>query len=114
MSSIIKRICLILIGSLLPFGCIIQNPSPDGCTVKTITVEEIHERGVKDVVFTDTEGQTYYINRGLEQGLQLASLQEDVLDKNVTLHLANVIYGTTAHIAQLAVDGQVIYTEFDE
>ena len=108
MSSIIKRIILVLAGSLIPFGCIIQNPSPESCTVKTITIERIHKGGVKDVVFTDSEGETYYINRGLENGLQLAVLEEDVLDKNVTLHLANVIYGTTAHIAQLALDGKVL------
>jgi len=114
MSSIIKRIFLILLCSLLPFGCIIERPSPEGCTLKEVQVKRVYEGGVKDVVFADDSGETYYINRGLENGLQLAELEDLVVDKNVTLHLANVIYGTTAHIAQLAVDGQVIYTEFDE
>lgn len=114
MSSIIKRIVLVLILSLLPFGCIIQNPSPDGCEVKTITVERIYEGGVKDVVFQEANGDFYYINRGLENGLDLASLEEEVLHKNVTLHLAKVIYGTSNHIAQLAIGDQVIYTEFRE
>lgn len=114
MSSIISRLLLVLPISLLFFGFIIQDPKPQACTIKTIQVQKIHESGTKDIVLLDTEGGSYYINRGLERGLQLTCLAKEVVDKSITLHLANVLYGSTAHIAQITVNSQVIYTEFEQ
>ncbi len=93
-------------------GLIIQNPNPEDCQLKEMTVSKIYEGGVKDIVFANDKGDFYYINRGLEQGLTLAELEEKVLNKKVTLHLANTILGTSNHIAQLAVENDVIFTEF--
>lgn len=112
MSSIIKHILGVLIISLLPFGRIIQNPSPDSCRVDTIRVERIYEGGLNDVVSQEANGDFFYINPSVENGLYLATLEEEVLHKNITLHLAKVIYGTGNLIAQLAIDDQGIYTEF--
>ena len=94
-------------------SCIIQNPKPEECEVKSFTVTEITEGGVKDVVFHDATSDFYYINRGLEQGLNLDSLKTKVLNKTVTLHLAKVLGGRTSnHISQLALGDEIIYTEF--
>ena len=78
-----------------------------------VVVEAISEGTSYDIMFTATNGDFYYINRGLEQGLELEQLQDQILNKKVNLHLAKTIAGTSNHIAQLAVDGEVIYTEFD-
>jgi len=93
-------------------GSIIQNPSPEDCQLKEMTVSKIYEGGVKDIVFANANGDFYYINRGLERGLTLAEMEEKVLNKKVTLHLANTVMGTSNHIAQLAVENDVIFTEF--
>ena len=63
------------------------------------------ERGTLGIVFYDNKGDRFYINSGLEQGLNLDSLNANVLNKSVTLHLAKVLDGmtTSQHIAQLAV-----------
>ena len=93
-------------------GIIIQNPNPEDCLRKELTVSSIYEGGVKDIVFANANGDFYYINRGLERGLTLAEMEEKVLNKKVTLHLANTLIGTSRHIAQLAVENEVVFTEF--
>jgi len=93
-------------------GVIIQNPSPEDCETKELMVARIYEGGVKDIVFSDASGDFYYINRGLEQGLTLEEMEAKVLNKKVTLHLANTLIGTSNHITQLAVDTEVIFTEY--
>lgn len=93
-------------------SCIIQNPQPEDCEIKEITVSQIYEGGVKDIVFAEANGDFYYINRGLEQGLSLADLKQKVLNKKVTLHLAKTMMGTSEHISQLAIESEIIFTEF--
>ena len=118
-----KKILLILaivvplgIGAsyLLLNSIIIQNPKPSECEVRELVVASIYEGGVKDIVFANEDGDFYYINRGLERGYTLEGLQEQVLNKKATLHLAKVLNGKTInHIAQLAIDGEVLFTEFN-
>lgn len=110
-----NRIFLALLAiSLLVTSCIIQNPKPEECEVMTITVSRVYEGGVKDIVFANASGDFYYINRGLEQGLTIEGMEKKVLHKEVTVHLAKVLFGsTTNHIAQLAVEDEVVFTEFD-
>ena len=100
--------------SLLLTSCIIQNPKPEDCEIKTIVVHNIYEGGVKDIVFAEASGDFYYINRGLEQGLTLEGMREQVLNKKVTLHLAKVLGGVTSeHISQMALNDEIIFTEFN-
>lgn len=94
-------------------GVIIQNPKPENCEIKEIFVSKIYEGGVKDIAFNNSDGGIFYINRGLEQGLTIEGMEEKVLNKKVTLHLAKTITRTTGHISQLAIGNKVIYTEFD-
>lgn len=114
MNSTIKRIALGFFLILLFTSCIIQNPKPEDCEVKEVIIVNIYEGGVKDIVFAEENGDFYYINRGLEQGHTLDEMKEKVLNKKVTLHLAKVMTGRTSnHIAQLSVNGDVIFTEFN-
>ena len=104
---------LILLAITLSFqSCLIRNPKPEDCSVKQITVSKIAEGSSYDIVFHNDNNDSYYINRGLERGLNLDSLNAKVLNKTVTLHLANVFYGASGHIAQLAIDDEIIFTEF--
>lgn len=100
---------------LLVYSCIIQNPKPEECEVVTATISKIVEGSTYDIVFVDRGGDRYYINRGLEQGLNLQDLNATVLNKTVTLHLAKVLGGavTSEHIAQLAIGDNIIFTEFE-
>jgi len=113
MNSIIKKLGLLLILSLVCVSCIISNPKLEECEVKEIVVTKIYEGGVKDIVIDNTENHLFYINRGLEQGLKIEDLQKHIINKKATLHLANSLVGTSRHIAQLKVGDSIFYTEFN-
>jgi hypothetical protein len=94
-------------------SCVINNPKLEDCDIRIEKIVKITEGASNDIVFTDEGGDHYYINRGLEHGLNLDSLNAIVLNKTVTLHLPKVFFGTSEHIAQLSVNGNIIFTEFD-
>lgn len=99
---------------LLVRSCIIENPEPQDTTIITTTITNITEDQSFDIVFHSSDGNKYYINRGLELGLNLETLNTDVLNKTVTLHLANVLGDIASkHISQLAIGNTIIYTEFE-
>ena len=67
-------------------------------------ITKITEGPSYDIVFHDDGTDYFYINRGLEHGLNLDSLNAKVLNKTVTLHLAKIMGGITSeHISQLVV-----------
>ena len=109
-----KHIALITL--LLIFtSCIIDNPKPEECVVEYVKTTKITEGTSNDIVFHDDGTDFYYINRGLERGLNLDSLNTKVLNKRVTLHLPKLLGGTVTseHIAQIAIDDEIIFTEFN-
>ncbi len=93
-------------------SCIIDNPKPDECEVVSVKITKIIEGTSYDIVFYDDDNDFYYVNRGLEHGLNLDTLNSKVLNKTVTLHLPKLILGTSEHIAQLVVENDTIFTEF--
>lgn len=107
-----KASSLLLLLVLLCTSCIIQNPKPENCVIEKAKIIKITKGSLYDIVFHSASDR-YYINRGIEQGLNLDSLNAIVLNKTVTLHLAKVIGGITSeHISQLAIGDEIIYTEF--
>ncbi|WP_299524817.1 hypothetical protein [Winogradskyella sp.] len=111
--STIIGLSLIIACFLLLKSCIIQNPKPEECEVIDVKITRITEGSSYDIVFHDDGTDFYYINRGLERGLNLDSLKTKVLNKTVTLHLAKVMGGITSeHISQMALGDDIIFTEF--
>ncbi len=101
-----------LFGMIAIDDLFIKNPKLEDAATKSVTITKISEGTSNDIVFTDNQGETYYIKRGLKQGLILDSLNVKVLNKTVTLHLTKNIFGSTGHITQLTVDDVIIFTEF--
>ncbi|NNE29337.1 MAG: hypothetical protein HKN16_06860 [Saprospiraceae bacterium] len=107
---------LLFIGALLVF-----RPVPivkeEKALTKLGTVERIYEGGVKDVVFRlEGDPTRYYINRGLENDLNLETLRADLLGKNVTIKYPK--YWTPLdpkncirHLSKLEFEGRVIFNE---
>jgi len=119
MKKIIISLCLIGFGILI-FMCfyalsgnIIKDIKPNECAIEIETIIKISESTSNDIIFSDADGDHYYINRGLERGLNLETLSTSVLNKTVTLHLPKLWLGTSEHIAQLKVSDNVIFTEFN-
>ena len=92
----------------------INKPEPVDCDVLNVKIVQIEEGTSHDIVFKDEDFGSFYINRGLERGLNLDSLKTQVLNKTVTLHLAKIMGGLVPsdHIAQLKVGGDTLFTEF--
>lgn len=103
---------LFVTSTLLFKSCVVNDPKPEDCVIETVKIAKITEGSSFDIVFHDDGTDFYYINRGLERGLILDSLNAKVLNKTVTLHLPKLIFGTSEHIAQLAIDDEIIFTEF--
>lgn len=115
-SQIILIIVFFLIGFLGFKGLkslIIQHPTEASCITQQETITKIIKGTSQDIIFKSATGDTYYINRGLDRGLNLDSLNAKVLNKTVTLHLPKLWLGTSEHIAQLKVNDDIIFTEFN-
>lgn len=111
MNSIIK-INAVLLSCIWLQGCITHPEIEDSERIE-IVVSSITEGASYDIVFHNVDSHFYYINRGLEKGLTLDMLRDSLLNKSVTLHLANTVIGTSNHIAQLSRENRIYYTEFD-
>lgn len=84
------------------------------------TVAHVFEGGENDANFLLEEhsGKMFYINRGLENGLDLENLKTNLLGKKVTLKYPD--YWTpldprnaNKHVCILEHKGQVLYSELD-
>jgi len=80
-------------------------------------VESIHEGGVKDAVFR-LKGQTksYYINRGLENGLDLESLRTKLIGEEVTIKYPKygwpfLFENRVIHLSKLQHGDEVVFNE---
>jgi len=114
MRNFIFTIILIGLSTFMLKSCIIQNPKQDDCVSIDISIKNIYEGTSYDIVFEDTQGDLYYINRGLKYtDLTIEKLNKQILNKKVTLHLPKFLIGTSEHIAQLQVNNIVLYTEFN-
>ncbi len=105
---------LLIIIPVLVYSWVIVNPTPDRCEVIEITASRVYEAGEKDLVIAAPNGDSYYINRGLEQGFTIDGMKKKIKNKKVTLHLPKQLFGavTSKHIAQLTCRNKVIFTEF--
>jgi hypothetical protein len=112
----------ILIGVVLPlFGVLIFRPVPipneKDCLIVEGTVIEITEDGVKDVVFRLAgQNRTFYVNRGLERGLELEKLRAELMDKEITIKYHKYwtpLGNSSKHISKIESSGRTIFTEID-
>lgn len=102
---------LVLFAVLILHSCVINNPTAEDCIKKEIIITKIEEGTSNDIVLFDGKTDYYYINRGIEQGLDISVLREKLLNKKATLHLYKFLLGTSEHISQLEVDNEILYTE---
>lgn len=107
-----QRRIVLLAAIILNFSCVIKNPNPEDCQIITTEITTVFEGPSCDIVFKDSSGDFYYINRGLDRDLNIESLKQSVLNKSVTLHLSKFVIGTSEHIAQLSIEDKVLFAEF--
>jgi len=119
---IIGSIFLGLIGIfLLVFGVPIMNVQMDGCDVVTAEINGINgNTATKDIsVSLKGDHNYYYINRGLEAGLQVAELKDKTLHQTASIHYARhwslLNYERKyRHISRVTVGDEIIYNEIQD
>jgi hypothetical protein len=115
-----KSFYLILALFSLPFlGMVAVNtftvpiPAEKDCLVVRGVVKSIYEAGDKDVVFQlKDQKNTFYINRGLESGLDLQTLKADLLNKEVLIKYPD--HFSSGHISKIEAAGKIIYSELKQ
>jgi hypothetical protein len=94
-------------------------PAEKDCLSLKGTVREVYEGGVNDVVFR-LQGldKEFYINRGLERGLDLKKLRADLTNKEIVIKYPE--YWTPLdpgnslrHISKIECEGMTVFTEID-
>lgn len=99
--------------------CPVPTPPEKDCITIKGTVTHIYEGGVKDVVFVlDGRKETYYINRGLEQGLNLATLKKELEGKEITIKYPDYWSlldpgKSLRHISKIEYMGATVFSEID-
>lgn len=94
-------------------------PAEKDCLVLRGTVTKIYEGGVKDVVIElNGQNQKFYVNRGLERGLNLSELQSKLIGAEIVLkypdHWTPLDPNKSAiHISKIEHEGQTVFTELD-
>lgn len=120
--KILLKSFIILGGLFLIAAMLILRPVPIVQEDRALEVEglvkTIYEGGENDVVFLLEDNQTrYYINRGLEMGLNLESLQKELIGQEVLIkypkywtpldwndeikHLSKLVYGDSVYFNEL-------------
>ena len=88
----------------------------DAITVTGIVVD-IYEAGVKDVVFKlSGDNVTYYVNRGIEQGLNIDSLKRKLVGNQVMLKYPDFRSplgkdNKIRHLSKVEFNNEVIFNE---
>jgi len=64
------------------------------------------------VLFQPDNPNRYYINRGLERGLTMLDLQQQLLGQKIVLWHAQSWQTSGGHITQVKIGGEVVYNEW--
>lgn len=107
----------------LGLGILVVRPVPipdeKDCLRLTGTVSDVYEAGVKDVVFK-LQGldRTFYINRGLEKGLDLTQLRADLTNQEIVIlypkYWTPLDPGNSVrHITKIECNGKTVFSEID-
>jgi hypothetical protein len=117
-----KKVIYIILIIILAFFIIALIPidtSMENSVKVSGTVKSISEGGIRDVVFElENDSNTYYINRGFENGFNLAKAKKDFEGKKIKLFYAKswtlfAPFGTKSkHITHVAVNDSVIFSEW--
>ncbi|MBO3697206.1 hypothetical protein [Roseivirga sp. E12] len=85
-------------------------------TIANGIVSNIYEGGENDIVFKLRESNDmFYINRGLEQGLNIDDLKKRLLGNQITVkypeYWSLLSNGTSHHISKVEYKGEVVFSE---
>jgi hypothetical protein len=110
---------LIFIGAMILLFRPVQIPEEKDLLSLKGTVTDIYEGGVKDVVFKlRGQDKIYYVNRGLERGLNLKELKAKLIDQEIVIKFPDHWTPldpnrSSIHISKIEHEGRTLFTELD-
>jgi hypothetical protein len=118
-----KRLTFIFLGiALVVFLAYSFKPvttvDSDDCVLISGKIVSVEEGTSNDIqIRLENDSHYYYINRGIEKGLNLAQLSSKVLNKTVTLYCPNRWTlvspdGIVPHISRMEKGTTIVYSEF--
>ena len=116
---ILIALVVLLMFSLMLLPRPVPHVSEEACLVIEGRVVAVEAGGAQDVVLSLAgNNQTFYINRGLETGLELATLQKQLLHQRVEIKYPPYWtpldpFGSISHISKLTLAGEVIFSELE-
>ena len=107
---------ILIAAAFLAFGVLILRPVPipdeKDCMVVKGKVIEISEGGVHDVVFRlEGHDQTFYVNRGLERGLELSKLRTELISREITIKYPRYwtpLGNSSKHISKIEANDRIV------
>jgi len=115
----IALVVLFFAFAALTFRPVIVPENVNECLVAEGKIINIFEGGVKDIVFKlEGDKTTYYINRGLEHGLNLADLRRQLIGNNVIIRYPKPwtsigFNNSSMHLSVLEYNGNELYNEIE-
>lgn len=95
----------------------VPTPEEKDCLSATGIVVQLYESGTKDITIR-LKGfdQTFYINRGIEAGLDIKQLRADLINREVTIKYPDYWTlldpsGASRHVSVVEFDGKTIFNE---
>ncbi|HTF29052.1 MAG TPA: hypothetical protein VK625_09420 [Flavitalea sp.] len=118
-SWIIPGLAIVFITILLLIFRPVPIPVERDCLTTRGIVSEVYEGGTNDVVFK-LQGQhkTFYVNRGLERGLELDKLRTELISKEITIKYPKYWtpldpVNTIRHISKVEHKGRIVFSELE-
>lgn len=96
----------------------VSNTKEADCITLSGTIAEIYEAGDKDIVIKlDGHNEHFYINRGLERGLDLNELTQTLKGREIEIKYPRKMRlmspaNSSAHILEMKFQGQPLFSEF--
>jgi len=102
----------VLLAGLVAINFLMVDTSKENSTPVTGVVIAVAEGPSNDIlVQLDNHETMYYINRGIESGLEVESLSNELVGETITLWIGDQRLGTPSHITHLD-HGDVFYSEW--
>ncbi len=112
-------LAIAFIGLLLLVLRPVPIPLEKDCLIKKGVVLEVYEAGTNDVVFKlQDQQQQFYVNRGLERGLELNKLRTELISKEITIKYPKYWtplnpFNSSRHISKVEHEGRTVFSELE-
>lgn len=111
-ASLVLAACVLVVS-------IVPRPTANNTDVISGRVTNVHNGGVNDVVITlEGDSRIYYINRGLERGIDFDRFAQQLKGEHIELHVIQMMWSPlnpsrrVAPVGRVTLGQKVLFTDF--